>query len=119
MTKAGLNTGNICQITDEDGKLLGHGIAWRALDKMGSAPKTKPAKMTETLRDAYGIKEGSHVGISSTQATIVHAGRVVLVDCTTVDPAKTGEKSAEDNKWQNRCRTALGKDPTCRILRSF
>ncbi|KAK4542577.1 hypothetical protein LTR36_006625 [Oleoguttula mirabilis] len=52
---------------------------------MGNSPKLRPAKMTDTLRTAFGFKEGSHVTISKTTAHILHADRITLTDVTPSD----------------------------------
>ncbi|GIZ45833.1 hypothetical protein CKM354_000898400 [Cercospora kikuchii] len=82
LTDAGLKLNDICQITSEDGMTTGYGIAWRAEDKMGSRPKTRPAKMTETFRDLYDFKDGSKVKISRADTKLYPADRIVLYDVT-------------------------------------
>ncbi|WPA99350.1 uncharacterized protein RHO25_003967 [Cercospora beticola] len=82
LTDAGLKLNDICQITSEDGLTTGYGIAWRAEDKMGSRPKTRPAKMTETFRDLYDFKDGSKVKISRADTKLYPADRIVLYDVT-------------------------------------
>ena len=109
LDQAGLKLGALCEITGEDGTAVGYGISWRATDKMGTNPKVRPAKMTETLRTAYGIRDGSHVMLHQTEAKIVHAEKVFLIDVTPNEYVAGHEPELEDNKWRIRCAAALGK----------
>ncbi|KAK3664681.1 AAA+-type ATPase [Elasticomyces elasticus] len=105
LTALGLNTGDLCLITT--GSTTGLGIAWRATDKMGNSPKHRPAKMTETLRGAFGISDGAQVtiGRAKTGTKIVLAERVVLTDVT---PSDSGYATGlEDDKWLARATTTL------------
>lgn len=92
-----LTPGELCQIS---GDTTGYGIAWRATDRMGTSPKHRPAKISETLRAAFGFKEGSQVTISRTNAKIVHADKVTITDITPSDYGNAAEQ--EDGNWQNR-----------------
>ena len=59
--------------------------------------------MTETLRDAYGIKEGTVVTLRRTDAKMIHAEKVTLRDFT------QDQYEPDDGKWRSRCIGALGK----------
>ncbi|KAK1053734.1 AAA+-type ATPase [Friedmanniomyces endolithicus] len=98
-----LKVGELCQMSGESGK--GYGIAWRATDKMGNSPRLRPAKMTDTLRAAFGFKEGSHVTIAKTTATIIHADKVTLADVTPSDYANPMD--VEDGRWRGRATYTL------------
>ncbi|KAK1002540.1 AAA+-type ATPase [Friedmanniomyces endolithicus] len=98
-----LKVGELCQMSGESGK--GYGIAWRATDKMGNSPRLRPAKMTDTLRAAFVFKEGSHVTITKTTATIVHADKVTLTDVTPSDYANPPD--VEDGRWRGRATYTL------------
>ncbi|KAK5734407.1 AAA+-type ATPase [Elasticomyces elasticus] len=105
LSALGLNTGDLCLITT--GSTTGLGIAWRATDKMGNSPKHRPAKMTETLRGAFGISDGAQVtiGRAKTGTKIVLAEKVVLTDVT---PSDSGYATGlEDDKWLARATTTL------------
>ncbi|KAK5738418.1 AAA+-type ATPase [Elasticomyces elasticus] len=105
LSALGLNTGDLCLITT--GSTTGLGIAWRATDKMGNSPKHRPAKMTETLRGAFGISDGAQVtiGRAKTGTKILLAERVVLTDVT---PSDSGYATGlEDDKWLGRATTTL------------
>lgn len=105
--QAGLVFNELCEITAEDGRLVGCGIVWRAAEKLGSAPKTKPVRLSETMRDAFGIKEGSVVSLAPHKAEILHADRVVLTDVTT--DLQLAEQDKESKRWHGRCTAALCK----------
>lgn len=105
--QAGLTFNEPCQIVDEKGKAVGCGIAWRAADKMGASPKSRPARMSEMMREAFGIKEGSLVKIQPVKAEIVHAAKMVLTDVAS-DPS-AADTSIEADRWLGRCRVALCK----------
>jgi AAA family ATPase len=108
LTQLNLSIGEVCQIdSTDDSQTLGYGIAWRATDGIGSSPKVRPAKMTDHLRDAYDIKEGSHVNISKTNAQVVLAEKIILVDVTPSDYGKREE--LEDGRWYWRCGSLLSK----------
>ncbi|KAK0286988.1 AAA+-type ATPase [Friedmanniomyces endolithicus] len=98
-----LKVGELCQMSGESGN--GYGIAWRATDKMGNSPRLRPAKMTDTLRAAFGFKEGSHVTITKTTASIVHADKVILTDVTPSDYANPLD--VEDGRWRGRATYTL------------
>ncbi|USW55696.1 Putative AAA+ ATPase domain, ATPase, AAA-type, core, AAA ATPase, AAA+ lid domain-containing protein [Septoria linicola] len=104
LTDAGLKLNDLCQITSEDGMTTGYGIAWRAEDKMGSRPKVRPAKMTETFRDLYDFKDGSKVKISRTDMKIFPADKIVLYDVT---PEGHNKPDAVDEvtHWESRIRS--------------
>ncbi|TKA59754.1 hypothetical protein B0A55_11952, partial [Friedmanniomyces simplex] len=103
LEKLDLKVGELCQISGESGN--GYGIAWRATDKMGNSPKLRPAKMTDTLRAAFGFKEGSHVTITKTTATVVHADKVTLTDVTPSDYGNPVD--GEDGRWRGRATYTL------------
>lgn len=103
LDKIGLKVGDLCHITDEDGS-SGFGIAWRAADRMGTSPKVPPAKISDTLRDTFGFKQGTQITISSCDKKITKAQTVSLTDVTPSD-----YDGVDDGKWLNRCRTLLGK----------
>jgi len=99
LERMGLKVGELCQITGEK-ESSGYGIAWRATDKMGNSPKLRPAKMTDTLRAAFGFKEGSQVSIKKTAASLIHADNIVLTDVT---PSEYGNPAnVEDGNWKMR-----------------
>lgn len=107
----GVNVGQLCEITaDKDGStILGYGIAWRALDKMGNTPKLRPARMTDVLRNAFGIQEGSHVYLGPAKRnSILRADKVVLTDVTPRDYSKNIDPAEiEDDGWLTRCKWTL------------
>jgi len=107
LEKLGLQVGDLCQITgDNEGSLRsGYGIAWRATDRMGNSPKLRPAKMTDQLRTAFGLKEGSHVSIAKTSAQVVQAKKVSLSDVTPSDYGAAAD--FEDQDWDLRCHYLL------------
>lgn len=63
--------------------------------------------MSEMMRDAFGIKEGSLVKIQPVKAEIVPAEKIVLTDVTS-DPS-SADTSVEADRWLGRCRIALCK----------
>ncbi|QIW95283.1 hypothetical protein AMS68_000801 [Peltaster fructicola] len=93
-----LKVGDLCTIIGEDGT-SGAGIAWRAADKMGNAPKIQPAKMSEVLRDAYGFKQGTQVRIEAAATTLRPATRIALTEITPVGY----EAGVDDDRWKVRC----------------
>ncbi|KAF2487543.1 P-loop containing nucleoside triphosphate hydrolase protein [Neohortaea acidophila] len=101
----GLRVGDVCEVSggEHGTDLLGHGIAWRATEKLGANPKQKPAKMTDTLRHAFNIKEGSHVNLSPSRAKIARADKVVLTDVTPTEFLNGDAAETEDEKWWWRC----------------
>lgn len=103
LDQLGLKVGDLCEITSEEGTTSGCGIAWRAADKMGSNPKTRPVKMTGTLKDAFEIKDGSHVTISTTKATTMHADHITLTDVTPAEYMQGQEHETDDGRWWSRC----------------
>lgn len=104
LIQLGLKVGDVCTIIGEDG-IRGTGIAWRAADKMGSSPRVQPAKMSETLRDTFGFKQGTHVRIEKTPgARIVEADKIALTDVTPVDYDGT-----DDGCWTGHCIATLGE----------
>ena len=114
LDQVGLKLGDLCEIsTDEAGKeVLGHGISWRATDKLGASQKVRPARVTNTLQAACEIREGSHVYLRRTNAKMVHAAQVTLVDVTPQAYSKTQEIETEDGRWRLHCIAALRKIPT-------
>ena len=116
LTQADLRVGQVCQIKDANDRLIGHGIAWRATDRLGNKPKVSPVMMTETLRNAFGIEEGSHVSVSKTTANILLADKVVLQDVT---PTEYGTRQQlEDRKWHYRCAYQLSRSPAPQLYPS-
>lgn len=107
MQQAGLAFNQPCQILDEHGKPIGSGIAWRAADKMGASPRTKPARMSETLRDAFGIKEGSHVTLQPSDTETKHAAKLSLTDVTPTQRSIGHEEEMDGRRWRTRCAAAL------------
>lgn len=98
-----LKVGQLCGITSEDGT-RGAAIAWRATDKMGSSPKVQPAKMSETLCDTFGFKQGTQVRVERlSDANIGPAKSVSLVEVTPEDWERV-----EDDMWKIRCISTLG-----------
>ncbi|KAF2208118.1 hypothetical protein CERZMDRAFT_114831 [Cercospora zeae-maydis SCOH1-5] len=106
LSDAGLRLNDICQITSEDGLTTGYGIAWRAEDKMGSRPKTRPAKMTETFRDLYDFKDGSKVKISRADTKLYPADRIVLYDVT--PEGHNRPDVVDETNWEWRIGTLFG-----------
>jgi AAA family ATPase len=103
LDKIGLKVEDICQITDEDGA-TGLGIAWRAADRMGTSPKIPPAKMSDTLRETFGFKQGTQITISKSDKRKTKAVAVSLTDVTPAD-----YDGIDDDLWLGRCRFILGK----------
>lgn len=103
LEKLGLKVGEICQITDEDGA-SGLGIAWRAADRMGNSPKVQPAKMSDTLRETFGFKQGTQITIAKSDRKVTRAQKVSLMDVTPSDYDGT-----DDGSWITRCRHMLGE----------
>lgn len=97
LTALGLNVGDLCQITCEDGS-TGYGIAWRSTESLAK-PQSHPVKMSDSLRDAFGFKLGMHVTIQKTNAQILHADRVSI---TEIHPQDTIQEP-DDNRWAGRC----------------
>ncbi|EMC92580.1 hypothetical protein BAUCODRAFT_114322 [Baudoinia panamericana UAMH 10762] len=106
LDKLDLKVGEICHVDGENGS-IGYGIAWRATDKMGTAPKLKPAKMTDTMRTAFGFKEGSHVSISKTKQQIAPATRIILSDVTPTEYAN--DPTDDDDRWGVRAHFLLSE----------
>ena len=107
LEQAGLKLGDLCEITGENGDAKGYGIAWRATDKMGTSPKNRPVKMTETLQTAYGIRDGSQVMLYRTDTKIVHADEIVVTDVTPNDWLESDPDDLEHNRRRSRCVTVL------------
>nr|POE94253.1 atpase family gene 2 protein [Quercus suber] len=103
LEKLHLKVGDVCEISSASGA-IGHGIAWRAADKLttSASPKLRPIKMTETLRHAYGFTEGAQVQIAKTGAAMTHAERVRLSAVEADDEATTNFKS-----WRIACAALL------------
>ncbi|KXT18589.1 hypothetical protein AC579_9814 [Pseudocercospora musae] len=101
LQQAHLKVGDICEITSEDGT-TGYGIAWRADDRMGSRPKNRPAKMTETFRTACGFQEGSKVTIAATDAKVYRADKIVLTDVTPAAYKLPDHLDLDDGCWRIR-----------------
>lgn len=115
-----LNTGDLCTITGENDEILGRAFAWRAKDGMGSNPKMRPAKMTETMRAAYNIDEGRYVNLNATTAKLVHADKVTLTDVTPKNYIVEGHENAlEERRWRGRCLYALCEPLIYSIKLSF
>ncbi|EME41851.1 hypothetical protein DOTSEDRAFT_74044 [Dothistroma septosporum NZE10] len=109
LQQAGLNTGDLCKITNEEGT-TGYGIAWRADDKI-NRPKNRPAKMTDIFQSAFGFEEGSRVTISRTASRIHRADKIVLSDVT--PPEYTTQNEIDDGLWQAR---VIGLFAACEAL---
>lgn len=107
LDKIGLKVGDLCHIADEDGS-TGLGIAWRAADRMGTSPKVPPAKMSVTLCETFGFKQGTQITISGCDKKITRAQTVTLTDVTPSDYDGT-----DDRNWVTRCRYLLGRFPPC------
>lgn len=107
LTDAGLKLNDLCQITSEDGTTTGYGIAWRAEDKMGSRPKVRPAKMSETFRDLYDFKDGSKVRISRTDMKLNAADKVILYDVTPEGHNKLD--AIDETDWESRISCLFGE----------
>ena len=109
LERLNLKVGELCTISTAAGDAFGYGITWRATDKMGNSPKARPAKMTDMLRNAYGIKEGSHVTLEKVNAEVIHAEKVTLMDVTPTEYMDGHGAEVEDDKWWGRCIYALRK----------
>lgn len=107
LDQLGLKLNDLCEITGENGDAKGYGIAWRAVDKMGTNPKNRPAKLTETLQTAFGIKEGSQIMLYRTDAKVIHADEIVLTDITPNDYAENDPDDRENGRWRGRIAAAL------------
>lgn len=105
LDRLGLRLGDICQINGEG--VSGFGFAWRATEKMGNSPKVRPVKMTDTLREAFRFKEGSHVTVERSPALPVYASKVVLSDMTSDD--QTIDVDADDRLWVQRAQILLSE----------
>lgn len=91
-----LKPGDLCHLTSLEGH-LGTGIVWRS-NEQNTKAQTRPVKLTETIREAFGFKLGNHVNISRTTNRILHAERVTIVDVSDkIDPIKDHES------WRWRC----------------
>lgn len=112
---AGLTFNDPCEIVNDHGAVVGCGIVWRAADKMGASPKAKPARMSETMRDAFGIKEGSQVTLRPASTQITLAEKLTLTDVTSSNDLQPGSNGLEDQRWHGRCTNALC---TLEMLRS-
>ncbi|EME88684.1 uncharacterized protein MYCFIDRAFT_192794 [Pseudocercospora fijiensis CIRAD86] len=99
LQQAGLKVGDVCKITSEDGS-IGHGIAWRADDRMGNRPKLRPAKMTHTFRAACGFEEGSKVTIAASDASVFRADKILLTDITPSEYKRPDD--VDDACWKIR-----------------
>lgn len=123
LDQAGLRLGDLCEITDENGSAVGYGVAWRATDKMGTNPKVRPVKMSETLQAAYGIRASSQVMLYHTEAKVVPADEVVLTDVTPSQHLENAQQEdAANAAWRWRCGHALGElhefaDPVSHLIR--
>lgn len=106
LAEANLKTGDICEISSDDGT-IGYGIAWRADDRAGNRPKTRPAKMTETFKNAFGFLDGSRVTVSQTDAKVYPAERMVLSDVT--PPEFNSSDDLDAGKWEIRVKNLFGK----------
>ncbi|KAI4729594.1 AAA-domain-containing protein [Aureobasidium sp. EXF-10728] len=99
----GLQPNELCIVHSGDGSSV-VGIAWRSLDT-SVKPQTHPVKLSEVMRDAFGIKLGSQITIEKINAKIVHADRVVVTD---VSDREKLDLTKDDENWKNRCAAALG-----------
>lgn len=108
LSQAGLVFNEPCEIL-VDSKVVGFGISWRAADKMGASPKTRPARMSEILRDAYGIKEGSQVVLRPTASRIQVAETLTLTELSSPQEPKAVNDVADGDTWRTRCAFTLCK----------
>ena len=107
---ADLTVGDVCEIQDaEREKALGYGIAWRASERLGASPKVRPAKMTERLKAAYGINDGSLVNLVKTSAKLVHAEKITLTDVTPEEYGDGYSQKALMKDWFPTCIYTLSK----------
>ncbi|GAB7364566.1 hypothetical protein MBLNU230_g5373t1 [Neophaeotheca triangularis] len=104
LERMNLKTGDVCQITREDGT-SGYGLAWRALDKMGNSPKNRAVKMSETLLTSFGLEAGTQVTISKGEAPVAEAKKVLL---TEVMSPGSEDLDSENYRWKRRCASILG-----------
>lgn len=116
---AGLTHGELCEIVaaDQAGSALGYGIAWRATDRMGSAPKLRPVKMSDVLRNAFGIKEGSQVILARTKARKLRADKIALTDVTPTDYSNSPNEedlASDISLW--RCGYVLGRSASKSLI---
>lgn len=107
LSKIGLNVGDTCSITGENGGSSGLAIAWRAAEGMGNSPKIQGAKLSETLRETFGFKEGTKVAITKTDKKIMIADKIALTDVTPAEYDGT-----DDGCWMSRTRGLLGESFT-------
>ncbi|KAK5169510.1 AAA+-type ATPase [Saxophila tyrrhenica] len=97
---AGLKLGEICEITKDDSVTVGHAIAWRAADRARSSTTgAKPVAMSQMLRSAFNVLEGSLVHVRRTTAPRAHATKVVLRDITMPENVPGGN-NPDDGKWK-------------------
>lgn len=106
LAESSLKTGDICEISSDDGT-MGYGIAWRADDRAGNRPKTRPAKMTETFKNAFGFLDGSRVTVAQTDVKVYPAERIILTDVTPSEFVTSDDMDA--GKWETRIRSLFGK----------
>lgn len=77
---------------------------------MGTNPKQRPAKMSDVLRRAYNIDEGSHVWIKKAEnVQLVHADEIVLADVTPTEYLDGTVAEIEDNCWWWRSGLSLSE----------
>lgn len=103
LSTLGLNVGDLCQITSEDGS-VGYGIAWRSTEPLAK-PQSHPVRMSDSLRDAFGFKLGMHVAIIKAKTQIHEADQVSITEVRSDDEAR----NSSDNLWMYRCAIALGE----------
>lgn len=109
LEQVGLNLGDLCEITNENGSAVGYGIAWRATEKMGTNPKNRPVKATEILQTAYNVREGSQIMLYRSDMKVVPADEVVLTDVSPDRSSENGQNDLEGANLKWRCGYALSK----------
>lgn len=98
----------MCELKTDDDAVLGYGIAWRADDNMRTTKgNERPAKMSETLREAFKVSENQHVRLVKSALQRSHANKVVLQDVTPREYARAHD-DVENGAWRKRADHALG-----------
>lgn len=105
LREAGLKIGDLCEISCDDGA-TGYAIAWQAADSIGNRPKTRPAKMTETFKTAFGFQDGSRVTVSRTDSKVYPAMRMVLSDVTPPEYSTSDDMDA--GMWEINMKYLFG-----------
>lgn len=76
----GLDTGRICRVSVPDSDVSGLGFAWPAVADGSHATPKRIVKVTDILRDTYGLTFQDRVAVTPTQDKLLHAGTVYLTE---------------------------------------